>query len=152
MRRFGATPVTLGTPDVAPALERSTVEGLVTASAGGGRVWGDMLKYNYRLGLYYDPMLVIVNKQAFEKLPPELQQKFRDAARKDAAELTQELAASEDDVTQQLKAKGMVVTVPNDEDRKQAAARVRDYWDQWAKSVGPDAVQALARIRTAIKQ
>ena len=67
MRRFDATPVTLGTPDVAPALERSTIEGLVTASAGGGRLWGDMLKYNYRLGLYYDPMLVIVNKQAFEK-------------------------------------------------------------------------------------
>jgi TRAP-type transport system periplasmic protein len=152
MRRFDATPVTLGTPDVAPALERSTIEGLVTASAGGGRLWGDMLKYNYRLGLYYDPMLVIVNKQAFEKLPPDLQHKFRDAARKDAAELTQELAASEDDVTQQLKAKGMVVTVPNDEARKQAAARVRDYWDQWAKSVSPDAVQALAKIRTAIKQ
>ena len=46
----------------------------------------------------------------------------------------------------------MVVTVPNDEARKQAAARVRDYWDQWAKSVSPDAVQALAKIRTAIKQ
>lgn len=152
MRRFGATPVTLGTPDVAPALERSTIEGLVTASAGGGRLWGDLLKYNYRLGLYYDPMLVIVNKQAFEKLPSDLQQKIRDAARKDAAELTRELAASEDDVTQQLKAKGMVVTVPNDEARKQAAALVRDYWDQWAKTVSPDAVQALARIRTAIKQ
>ena len=97
-------------------------------------------------------MLVIVNKAAFEKLSPEMQQKFRDAARKDAAELTQELAASEDDVTQQLKAKGMVVTVPNDEARKQAAARVRDYWDQWAKSTGPDAVQALTKIRAAIGQ
>lgn len=152
MRRFEAIPVTLGTPDVAPALERSTVEGLVTASAGGGRLWGDMLKYNYRLGLYYDPMLVIVNKQAFEKLSPEMQKKFSDAARKDAAELTREVAASEDDWTQQLKAKGMVVTVPNDEARKQAAARVRDYWDQWAKGVSPDAVQALAKIRAAIGQ
>lgn len=152
MRRFDATPVTLGTPDVAPALERSTIEGLVTASAGGGRIWGDMLKYNYRLGLYYDPMLVIVNKAAFEKLPPATQQKIQEAARKDAADLTKELADSEDEVTQQLKAKGMIVTIPDDEARKQATAKVRDYWDQWAKSVSPDAVQALAKVRTAIGQ
>ncbi|HEY5290696.1 MAG TPA: TRAP transporter substrate-binding protein DctP [Burkholderiales bacterium] len=152
MRRFGATPVTLGTPDVAPALERSTVEGLVTASAGGGRLWGDLLKYNYRLSLYYDPMLVIVNKKAFDKLSPDLQKKFRDAARKDAAELTQELADSEDDVTAKLKAKGMVVTVPGDAERKEATDRIRDYWDQWAKSVSPSAVEALAKIRAAIKQ
>jgi TRAP-type C4-dicarboxylate transport system substrate-binding protein len=152
MRRFGAVPVTLGTPDVAPALERSTIEGLVTASAGGGRLWGDLLKYNYRLGLYYDPMLVIVNKKAFEKLTPDIQKKFREAARKDAAELTKELAASEDDVTAKLKGKGMVVTVPDEAARKAATAKIRDYWDQWAKSVGPNAVQALAKIRAAIKQ
>jgi TRAP-type C4-dicarboxylate transport system substrate-binding protein len=152
MRRFGAVPVTLGTPDVAPALERSTIEGLVTASAGGGRLWGDLLKYNYRLGLYYDPMLVIVNKKAFEKLTPDMQKKFREAARKDAAELTKELAASEDDVTAKLKAKGMVVTVPDEAARKAATAKIRDYWDEWAKGVGPNAVQALAKIRAAIKQ
>jgi TRAP-type C4-dicarboxylate transport system substrate-binding protein len=152
MRRFGAVPVTLATPDVAPALERSTIEGLVTASAGGGRLWGDMLKYNYRLGLYYDLMLVIVNKQAFEKLAPDLQQKFVEAARKDALELTQELAASEDEVTAQLKAKGMVVTIPEQEDRNQAAARIRDFWEQWAKSVSPDTVEALSKIRAAVGQ
>src|SRR3954449_6345250 len=70
MRRFEATPVTLATPDVAPALERATVEGLMTASAGGGRLWGDMLKYNFRLGLNYDLMLIIANKDAFDKLSP----------------------------------------------------------------------------------
>jgi len=73
-------------------------------------------------------------------------------ARKDAAELTRELADSEDQVTAQLKAKGMVVTIPDDEARKQATAKVRDYWDQWAKSVSPDAVQALAKVRAAIGQ
>jgi TRAP-type transport system periplasmic protein len=152
MRRFGATPVTLGTPDVAPALERSTIEGLVTASAGGGRLWGDLLKYNYRLLLYFDPMLVIVNKKSFDKLPPDLQQKFREAARKDAAELTNDLAASEDETTAKLKAKGMVITIPGDADRKEATDHIRDYWDQWAKSVGPSAVEALAKVRAELKQ
>lgn len=152
MRRFEAIPVTLATPDVAPALERATVEGLTTASAGGGRLWGDMLKYNFRLALNYDLMLIIANKEAFDKLAPDLQKQFIDAARKDAAELTKELADSEDEVTAQLKSKGMVVTVPDDSIRSEAANRVREYWDQWAKGVGPMAVEALAKVRAEIKQ
>lgn len=151
MRRFEATPVTLATPDVAPALERSTVEGLMTASAGGGRLWGDMLKYNYRLGLNYDLMLIIANKEAFEKLPPDMQTQFVDAARKDATDLTKELADSEDQVTQQLKSKGMVVTLPDDAIRQEAVAKVREYWDQWAKGAGPEAVEVLGKVRAEIK-
>lgn len=152
MRRFEASPVTLATPDVAPALERSTVEGLMTASAGGGRLWGDMLKYNFRLGLNYDLMLIIANKDAFDKLAPDLQTKFVEAARKSAAELTKELADSEDEVTERLKSKGMVVTVPDPSVRAEAVGRVREYWDQWAKGVSPVAVEALARVRAEIKQ
>ncbi len=152
MRRFEATPVTLATPDVAPALERATVEGLTTASAGGGRLWGDMLKYNFRLGLNYDLMLIIANKDAFDKLSPDLQAKFVEAAKKDAAELTKELADSEDEVTDRLKSKGMVVTVPDGSIRTEALNRVREYWDTWAKGVGPVAVEALAKVRAEIKQ
>ena len=152
MRRFEATPVTLATPDVAPALERATVEGLMTASAGGGRLWGDMLKYNFRLGLNYDLMLIIANKDAYDKLAPDLQAKFVEAARKDAAELTKELANSEDEVTATLKSKGMVVTVPDPSVRVDAVNRVREYWDTWAKGVGPVAVEALAKVRAEIKQ
>jgi TRAP-type C4-dicarboxylate transport system substrate-binding protein len=152
MRRFEASPVTLATPDVAPALERATVEGLMTASAGGGRLWGDMLKYNFRLGLNYDLMLIIANKDAFEKLSPDLQAKFVEAAKKDAAELTKELADSEDEVTDRLKSKGMVVTLPDGSVRADAVNKVREYWDVWAKGVGPVAVEALAKVRAEIKQ
>ncbi|MGD9845240.1 MAG: TRAP transporter substrate-binding protein DctP [Variibacter sp.] len=150
MRRFEATPVTLATADVAPALERSTVEGLTTASAGGGRLWGDMLKYNYRLGLNYDLMLYIANKAAFEKLPADVQAKVVEAARKDAAELTKELAESEDVVTAQLKAKGMIVHLPDDKVRAEALERVRPYWDEWAKATSPEAVEVLAKVRKEV--
>src|SRR5699024_8847250 len=33
---FGGVPVTLGTPEVAPALQRGVVDGAITASTGGG--------------------------------------------------------------------------------------------------------------------
>lgn len=150
MRKFGAIPVTLATGDVAPALERSTIEGVVTASAGGGRLWGDMLKSNLRIPLNYDLVLIIANKKAFERLPADLQKKFKEAAQKDAVELTKDIASSEDETTQQLKAKGLVVTIPSKESQKAIALQMRDYWDQWAKSTSPEAVQVLAKVRAAL--
>lgn len=149
MRRMGAVPVTLATGDVAPALERSTIEGVVTASAGGGRLWGDMLKSNLRLNLNYDLVLVAVNSKAFERLPVDVQQKFQSAARKHATDLTKTIAALEDETTQQLKAKGLAVSSVNDASEKALAAQMKDYWEQWAKSTGPQAQEALAKFRAA---
>ncbi|MFV0513785.1 MAG: TRAP transporter substrate-binding protein DctP [Jhaorihella sp.] len=149
-RRQGAIPVTLASGDVAPALERSVVGGIVTASAGGGRLWGDMLKYNYRLPLNYDLMLIVVNTEAFESLDPELQEKVREAARKSAAQLTADVAALEDSTTEELKTKGLVVTLPTDEEIRQAREGIRNYWPEWAKNVGPDAEKLLAEVISAV--
>lgn len=150
MRRVGAIPVTLATGDVAPALERSVIEGVVTASAGGGRLWGDMLKSNLRLNLNYDLVLVTVNSKAYERLPTDVQVKFQAAARKHAAELSQAIAALEDETTEQLKAKGLVVSTVSEASREALAAQMKDYWEQWAKDTGPEAVQALAKFRKEV--
>ena len=47
IRRFGGVSLTLGSPDVAAALDRGVVEGVLTASSGGGIAWHDLLKYRY---------------------------------------------------------------------------------------------------------
>jgi TRAP-type transport system periplasmic protein len=70
VKRLGGVPVTLGTPEVAPALDRGVVDGVFTASAGGGILWKDLLKYNYRIGVNYFNSVIIVNKDAFERLAP----------------------------------------------------------------------------------
>ncbi|MGL1835115.1 TRAP transporter substrate-binding protein DctP [Rhodocyclaceae bacterium SMB388] len=150
MRRVGAIPVTLSTGDVAPALERSVIEGVVTASAGGGRLWGDMLKSNLRLNLNYDLVLVTVNSRAFERLPADVQEKFQAAARKHADDLTQAIAVLEDETTEQLKANGLVVSTVSEASREALAAQMKDYWDEWAENTGPEAVQALAKFREEV--
>ena len=44
IRRFGGVPLTIGTPDVAASLDRGVVEGVLTASSGGGVTWHDLVK------------------------------------------------------------------------------------------------------------
>ena len=40
-------------PEVPSALERGVVDGVLTANAGGGKVWKDLLKYCYEIGLNF---------------------------------------------------------------------------------------------------
>ena len=77
IKRLGGIPVTLGAPEVPSALDRGVVDGVPTANTGGGNVWKDLLKFNYRVGVNYFNSVIIVNKERFEKLTPDVQAKVR---------------------------------------------------------------------------
>ena len=67
-RPLGGAALTLGAPEVPSALDRSVVDGVLTASSGGGNIWKDLLKFNYRLGINYFNSVVIVNKGTFRQV------------------------------------------------------------------------------------
>jgi len=150
VERMGGIPVTMGGPEVPSGLQTGTVDGVFTASAGGGKIWGDMLKYNYRLPVNYFDGFYIANKKAFDKLSPGIQQKMRDSVRRLAPSTTAQIYKEEDEVTAMLKSKGMVITLPAPADVDEATRRVSEYWDQWAREQGPEAVKALAEVRKAL--
>jgi len=149
-QQLGAVPVTLGSPEVASALQRGVVEAVITASAGGGLLWGDMFKSNYRITLCYDNFLIIVNKEAFQKLPADMRDKIAASARAHADKLTKDLAASELTSTEMLKGKGITFNIPDASVVAAMAKRAEPVWTEWAKGVGPHAVEALAKARAAI--
>jgi TRAP-type C4-dicarboxylate transport system substrate-binding protein len=133
-----------------PALQRGVVEGVFTASAGGGKIWGELLTHNYRLGPNYFESFVIANKDAFKALPAESQAALRRIVGEVAPTITATMAREEAEVTAALKAKGMTVTEARAEDVAAASKRMADFWDEWAKAKGPEHVEALAKVRAAI--
>ena len=72
MKRFGANGLTVGAAEVPSALERGVVDGVLTANAGGGKVWKDLLKYCYEIGINFFEANLAVNKEAYAKLPAAL--------------------------------------------------------------------------------
>jgi TRAP-type transport system periplasmic protein len=150
VRRLGGMPVTLGAAEVPSALDRGVVDGVFTASSGGGKIWRDLLKSSYRLGPNFFDASIAVNKTAFEKLAPDIQQRLREVVRETAPWITAELKKDETAVTQQLAASGIVVTEALDADVQNAAKLMAPYWDEWAKSRGADATAALGQVRTAL--
>lgn len=150
LKRLGASGVTIGAPEVPSALDRGVVDGVFTASSGGGKLWKDMLHSSYRLGPNFFDGAIAVNNDAFEKLSPEVQAKLRQTVAATSAWITQELAQQESKVTDDLAAGGITMTSPTPEIVDSVSATMSSYWDEWAKSKGPDAVEALQKIRTAL--
>jgi TRAP-type C4-dicarboxylate transport system substrate-binding protein len=150
IKRLGGVPVTLGAPEVPSALDRGVVDGVLTANTGGGNTWKDLLKFNYRLGINYFNSVVIANKDRFAKLPPDVQEKIRKIVKDNMPLITAAMENEEDNLSKKFAEGGMTVTPPNAQDQDEAAKIIGPFWDEWAKSKGPDAANAVKQVRAAL--
>lgn len=150
IKRAGGVPVTIGAPEVPSALDRAVVDGVLTANTGGGNLWRDMLKFNFRLGINYFNSVVIANKERFDKLSPDVQAKLRKAFADQLPLITKAMDSEEGDLTKKFADGGMTITEPTQADIDEATKIVSAYWEEWAKSKGPEAVNALKQVRAAL--
>lgn len=148
--KFGSTGVTIGSAEVAPALERGVIDGVLTSSAGGGVLWKDLLKYNYRFPVSYPQSVLIVNAEAFGRLPADMQARVRGIVAEAAPSITQVMRDEEDSLTKKFAAEGLVVTAVPPEQVSQVSAQFPPFWEGWAKSRGADTVEALQKVRKAL--
>src|SRR5882724_5823623 len=146
VRRFGGTSVTISAPEVPSALDRGVVDGIFTAGVGAV-LWKDLLKYGYVLIINVNNSYFIANTEAFNKLSPDLQGKLRKVAQ-DAARWDQETMQKEEaDSVQVLTAAGYTFTKATADENARAVEAMKPYWAEWAKSRGPEIVEALAKAR-----
>jgi TRAP-type transport system periplasmic protein len=151
VRRFGGTSITMSAPEVPAALDRGVVDGIFTAGVGAV-LWKDQLKYGYQLIVNVNNSYFIVNNDAYAKLSPDLKAKLKKAT-EDAARWNQETMQKEEaESVKVLTAAGYVFTKGKPEDVTRAVNAVKPYWDEWAKSRGPDVVEALAKVRAALNR
>src|SRR5262245_33511238 len=151
VRRFGGTSITMSAPEVPSALDRGVVDGIFTAGVGAV-LWKDQLKYGYQLTVNVNNSYFIVNNDAYAKLSGDLKAKLKKAT-EDAARWNQDTMQKEEaESTQILTAAGYVFTKGKPEEIKRAVDAVKPYWDEWAKSRGPDVVEALGKVRAALNR
>jgi TRAP-type C4-dicarboxylate transport system substrate-binding protein len=149
VRRFGGTSITMSAPEVPSALDRGVVDGIFTAGVGAV-LWKDLLKYGYVLIVNVNNSYYIANTEAFQKLSPELQGKLR-AVAEDAARWDQDtMKIEEAESVQMLRTMGYTFTQAKPQEVSRAVDTMKPYWDEWAKSRGPDIVEALSKVRAAL--
>jgi TRAP-type C4-dicarboxylate transport system substrate-binding protein len=150
IRRFGGTAITIGGPEVPSALQSGAVDGVMTASVGGGRLWKDLLKVNYRLAVNYFDAFFIANDEAYGKLSRDQQALLRQEAETAARNATTEHFREEEELTRSIAAGGITVIAERPEDMARGRERITPYWDEWAARQQADSKAALAAARRAL--
>jgi TRAP-type C4-dicarboxylate transport system substrate-binding protein len=149
VRRFGGTSVTISAPEVPSALDRGVVDGIFTAGVGAV-LWKDLLKFGYLIPVNWNNSYIIANADAFKKLSPELQAKLKKAAQDGAKWNQNTMRQEEADTVKTLTAAGYTMTTATPEEAAKVADTMKPYWDEWAKSRGPEVVEALGKVRAAL--
>ena len=132
------------------ALERGVVDGVLTAQSGGGKVWHDLLKYNFDLGLNFFEANIAVNKEAYAKLPADQREVLTKAIVELSPKMTKLLFEEESQEKAKRQAEGMIQTAATAEDYKRGAERMTSFWDEWAKRNGAQAQEALKKVREVL--
>jgi len=93
---------------------------------------------------------IIANTEAFNKLSPDLQGKLRKVAQ-DIGRWNQDTMKTEEAASQKTLADaGYVLTQAKPAEVAKAVETMKPYWDEWAKSRGPEVVEALGKVRAAL--
>lgn len=151
IKRFGGIPVTLGSPEVVPALQRGIIDNVITASSGGGRTYRGNYKSTFRIGPNLHMSLIIANKKTFDALPADAQNALVKAAKDATAWAIVELEAGEETWTETFQTEDNVkVYYPTEEEVASVLSTMKSYWPEWAEERGPDAVEALGKVLEAL--
>jgi TRAP-type C4-dicarboxylate transport system substrate-binding protein len=149
VRRFGGTSITMSAPEVPSALDRGVVDGIFTAGVGAV-LWKDLLKYGYLIVVNVNNSYIIANTEAYKKLSPDLQAKLKKVAQ-DIGKWNQDTMRTEEAASQKtLGDAGYVLTKATPAEIAKAVDTMKPYWDEWAKTRGPDVIEALGKVRAAL--
>jgi TRAP-type transport system periplasmic protein len=152
VRRLGATPVALPPTEVPQAMQRGVMDAFIaSAQFTVGSKWDDLIQWGYLLEMSGIAMYETVSRPALQALPPDVAKTLLAAGAGYQRKWNDSVFALEKAGRASMEKKGIKLVIPSLADQKQARELITPYWDEWAKSVGPQAVQALQDVRMAVK-
>lgn len=152
IQRFGGTPVALAFGEVAPAINRGVVDGIVTTTSTA-YVFKDLVKYEFALPLNFTGNdFIIANTDALNKLSPKNRNIVARVFKETMSHTYQKIVDGNAALLQKMVEGGLIVVNPPASDIPLYQKNMSSYWADWAKARGPDAEEVLGKIRAAINR
>jgi TRAP-type C4-dicarboxylate transport system substrate-binding protein len=152
-RAIGATPVTTDWPEVYPALQQGVIDGYwVTHSATFNAKLHEVAKYEWDVGLGGATWYVIVNRAAFNKLPPELQKMVLELGREASEKVWARVDKDIKDFRARLEKVGMSFIPAPAEDMKVMVEKSKGLWNDWIQKAGADGKEMVEKIQAIVGQ
>ncbi|WP_342640975.1 TRAP transporter substrate-binding protein [Rhodoligotrophos ferricapiens] len=150
IRRYGGAPVTLTTAEVPEAMERGLVDALFTGAANiTGSKWTEFLEWGYLCNPHTGIEYMLINQQDYEGLPPEIRKVLDETVADHRPKMAASLKKVNDESQAILREK-LKITDASEEDIKRYESDWAGYWTEWASGAGPDAEEALKKVREVL--
>ena len=155
MKRVGATPTSMPSPEVYTSLERGLVDGVAfpnTYAFSAFRLHeiSDWRTTNMSLGGLACP--VVVNAKAWKALPNQYQKLITDSVRASLNAQAASYKATDDKNIPLFKEKGIVaITYPMADRNKFVEKTARPVWDEWVKKASSKGIPAQELLDLVLK-
>jgi TRAP-type C4-dicarboxylate transport system substrate-binding protein len=150
-KALGMFPIPLTWGDVMPSLERGMINTMTSSALSTSQAAGwEALKYTIRTDYCAYPADLVVNKDAWNKLPADIKIIMLDTAREIETKVRLGAKASDEKMIAFLESKGMKTITLSPEVRKEAAELVKGAWDAPLKKASPEALKALDDFLSAV--
>lgn len=152
---LGASVVSLTAAEVPMALERGVANGFVTTAFNlVGANWQTFTDWAWISNIHIGgPDYTVVNKEAYEALPPDVRAGLDEVSAGFGQEMSAENLATEGKSLERLKSEfGVTIVETSAEEQDRLASEMTPYWDEWAKQHGADAEALLKEMRAALNQ
>ncbi|MDK2924255.1 MAG: hypothetical protein PWQ41_29 [Bacillota bacterium] len=140
-RVLGADPTPMAWSEVFTALQQKTIDGQENPIPiiYNQKIY-EAQKYLALTGHFYSPSLLLMSKAAFDKLTPEQQEIFREAAVEAASYERDQIKKQEDEQVDKLKAFGMEITEP---DRAAFQEATQSVYQKFEPQFGKELIQQI---------
>lgn len=150
-RAIGATPVTTDWPEVYPALQQGVIDGYwVTHSATFNAKLHEIAKYAWEVGLGGATWYIIVNREAFNELPADVQKIVREVGREASEFVWGRVNKDIEDFKAKLQQTGMEFVAVPSADRRAMLKKAAAVWAEWVKRAGPDGKEMVDQIKSIV--
>ena len=153
LRRFGAVPVTFTTPEVPAAAQRGAMDGNLTAGFNLlGAKWYEFTEWGFLPDIHIGgPSYILVSKKALDALTPELRKTLQTVAGEFHQRMFREIPAREEQDRKTLETAHKIRLIrPAPAEMEKGRKLMEPYWAEWAQARGPQAVEALRKVREAL--
>jgi len=151
IKRLGGIPVTMPSTEVSTAMQRGVMDAFIaSAFYSVGLRWDETCDWAYLMDMTAITSYECVNTKALSELSDANRKALFDTAAKYQVRWNKEILELEEQARGTMAKAGKKMIMMSKEDRAKATEIIKPFWDEWAGSMGPDAVEALGKVREVL--
>lgn len=147
----GLVPTSIDASEVSSALNTNVISAVTTATmAVDMNKWYESLDWIYYCNSMIIPIYTVVNNDAFDALPTDIQDTFLSVTSDFNSTFPERMQEYSDESLKNLESYGLEVVYASDEEKEELREIAMPLWDDYAQKAGDNAVKALAEIKETL--